>query len=367
MRELDAGMKARRSSEDGFTVVEALVATFVLLAGLLSIIGVFDDSRDQNATGERSEVALLQAEQALEEMRGIPYKHLLLEAGAVDPGTDRVTNAGTKFQVKPGLSEQLAYYSTEGVPQGDAWVTPTSEVAIGLDDVSLDMTVHRFVTWRNEECRVADLGGLGLDIPGAVNDVQAPLDNLLSGILQAVLGPAELTNLKSRLGKLQSALTNREGALNTAVGGISQLDLCDLNASSVGVLRLLPNLDAVGGVTDKLIALKSELTGLLCTLGVCILSNADKAAIAAVQSQLNCTFGSGADTQGEFETFFNNVIATLNDLAGDFGHTEKNSKRITVAVVVEPRTGVGPMRPVWATSVVRDPRAGLLTTCGGGP
>ncbi|MDQ3572920.1 MAG: hypothetical protein M3383_08690 [Actinomycetota bacterium] len=358
-------MTERRRAEDGFTVVEALIATFVLLAGLLSIIGVFDDSRDQNATGERSEVALLQAEQALEELRGIPYNRLLLDAGAVDPGADRITSAGTRFQVKPGLSEPLVYYSSEGVPQANAWVAPTSAASIGLQAVPLEMTIHRFVTWRDEECRVADLGGLGLDIPGAVNRVQAPLDSLLAGILQAVLGPTELTALKNRLSKLQSALANREGALSTAVGGISELDLCDINASSLGVLRLLPNLDATGGVTDKLNALQAELDGLLCTLGICVLSTSDQAAITAVQNQLNCTFGAGADTQGEFESFINNVIGVLNNLAADVGDTEKNSKRITVAVVVEPRQGVGPMEPVWASSVVRDPSAGILTTCGG--
>ena len=43
------------------------------------MVGAFNDSRDQGATGERHEIAALQAEQALEEMRGIPYPGSMLD------------------------------------------------------------------------------------------------------------------------------------------------------------------------------------------------------------------------------------------------------------------------------------------------
>ena len=75
-----------RGEEAGMTLVEVLVAVIVLLIGILPTVKVFNDSRDQNATGEHHEIALLQAEQALEEMRGLPYNHLAMNAGRLRPG-----------------------------------------------------------------------------------------------------------------------------------------------------------------------------------------------------------------------------------------------------------------------------------------
>ena len=74
MRGIDSvRMTHGRPDEAGFTIVEVVAAIGVMLVGLLSLLGLFDDSRDQNASGERTEIAVMQAEQALEELRGIPY------------------------------------------------------------------------------------------------------------------------------------------------------------------------------------------------------------------------------------------------------------------------------------------------------
>ena len=68
------------------------------------------------------------------------------------------------------------------------------------------------------------------------------------------------------------------------------------------------------------------------------------------------------DTQAEFDTYLAGVLSGLDNLAGDVSNTVKNSKRVTVAVTVEARNGVAPIQPLWMTSVVRDPSAGLLSS-----
>jgi hypothetical protein len=85
--------------------------------------------------------------------------------------------------------------------------------------------------------------------------------------------------------------------------------------------------------------------------------------VNAVNNQLNCMLGS--DDPAENTEYLDGLLDGLGDLADPASYdTYKNTKRVVVAVVVEPRTGVGPAEPVWASTVMRDPEAGLLGTGG---
>ncbi len=357
-----------RGEEAGMTLIEVLVAVMVLLIGILPTVKVFNDSRDQNATGEHHEIALLQAEQALEEMRGLPYNHLAMNAAASDPGDGRVS--GTSLRVRSDLSEPLVVGSTEGMAAGDAWVDPVSQVTTGSTSAPVNMTVYRFVSWRDEECSVTDLSGLGVgDLSGAVSDVELPLDTLVNSLLDSVLGllpgNQSLTALKTRLTALKNALSQAD--LGGAAAGVTQLDLCDLDnntlASIVKLGDLTPNLSAAGGLTSDLNDLTGALSQNLCVLGVCLLGGTQTAAIDGVNNQLDCMFGNGSGST-EFSTYLNGVASGLSNLSGDLSDTNKNTKRISVAVVIDTPDGSGPDAPVWASSVVRDPAAGLLTSGG---
>jgi hypothetical protein len=361
-----------RREERGMTLIEAMVAAMVLMVGLIPTIKVFDSSRDQNATGERHEIALLQAEQALEEMRGLPYDRLLMNAGAGDPGGGRLTPGGVSLRIRSDLTEPLAYYSTEGVPADNAWVRPVTQVTTGSADAPVDLTVYKFVTWRDEECSVADLSGLGVsDMSGAIAGVQSPLTALLSptGPLNTLIAGLTgsnrtlIDNLKSRLTALQGALTARTTQLTGALSGVSQLDLCDINTSALRSLQGLGSLTpALQALDPKLDSLQSVLGGLCLPVVGCVLSSAANTQVTSVNNQLNCMFGgSSVDTTAEFTAYIDGVTTNLSQLPGDLYDTDKNTKRITVAVVIDPQTGAGPQEPVWATSVVRDPTAGLIT------
>lgn len=370
---------SRGRDERGFALVEAIIAGVVLLVGVVSMLGVFNDSRDLSATGERHEIAVLQAEQALEELRGIPYKNLVLNSGAVEPvGAGRLVAAGADFKVKPTLTERLVYYNTEGVPVTDAWVRPTSQVSIGVpgaaSELKLDMTIHRFVTWRDEECRVGDLSGLGLNLPAAIDGTQVPLVNLINNVLGSVItllsgtDQALVQTLKSRLQGLNDAFNAREAQLAAAIAGISELDLCDIDLATLEDLqqlgRLTPALAGAGKLTAQLQVLEGAFGGICLPIVGCLLGSSQKTAINNVNGQLDCMFGAAADTQPEFDAYLFGLLDGLNNLAGNLSNTDKNTKRITVAIVVEPRNGVGPFEPVWASSVVRNPAAGLLTSSG---
>ncbi len=356
-----------RGEEAGMTLIEVLVAVMVLLIGILPTVKVFNDSRDQNATGEHHEIALLQAEQALEEMRGLPYNHLAMNAAASDPGDGRVS--GTTLRARSDLSEPLATYSTEGMAAGDAWVDPVSQVTTGSTEAPVNMTVYRFVSWRDEECRVTDLSGLGVgDLSteiGAVPTLNSLLGSLLSALLSGLgnQDKALLNTLNNRVTALKSALGSRQSQLSGALDGVSQLDLCDLDSQTLQSLQELGDLaPSLHTLTAQLGVLPSVLPS-VCVLS-CSLTPQAKTQITAVNSQLNCMFGSSADTTAEFNTYLDGVTSGLSGLPGDLGNTVKNTKRISVAVVIDTPTGSGPDAPVWASSVVRDPTAGVLSNGG---
>lgn len=356
--------------ERGFTLVEALVAGFVLVAGLLATIGVFDDSRDQNATGERHEIAVMQAEQAIEEIRGMPYEKVLLNAAAAQPtGISRLggTPTAPSFTVRPGLAEWVANYATESTAATNAWVDPVTTASIGSEEAPLDLTIYRYVTWRDEECRIADLDALGVDLPGAISALQGPLTGLLNsltGVLFALLNPtndALITALQNRLNAVNGRLTQFPAAL----AGISELDLCDANLSLLEeaqqLSRLTDRLPAVTGAVDTLRATTTNLlTQILCLVSC---QNTVSNQVNAVNTQLNCMLGS--DDPNENAQYLDGLLSGLDDLADPASYdTYKNTKRVTVAVVAEPRTGVGPTEPVWASTVIRDPSSGLLGSGG---
>jgi hypothetical protein len=357
--------RASVGDEGGFTLVEALVAGLVLIVGLLAMIGVFDDTRDQNATGERHEIAVMQAEQALEEMRGMPYENLMLDAGAVQPadaGRLGGTGGGETFRVRPTLDERVVYYPTG--QQTNAWVSPTSTVTVGPEDAQVDLTIYRYVTWRDEECRVLDLDALGANLPGAVSSLQGPLTGLLNavtGLLFTLLNNANdaLVNaLDDRLAAINSRLTQ----LPDALAGITELDLCDVDLSLLQDAQQLGRLtNALPGLTSRVNTLRSTLSNIL-TQVLCILGcqNTVTSQINAVNSQLNCMFG----TTGNDTSYLDGLLDGLGDLAGDLSDTDENTKRLSVAVVVDPKDGVGPAEPVWASTVARDPDAGVLTSGG---
>jgi len=362
-------LRRLRDDQRGMTLVEAMVAAMLLLVGIVPTVKVFDDSRDQNATGERHEIALLQAEQALEEMRGLPYDRLLMNAGASDPGGGRVAAGGTTLQVRSDLSEPLVYYTTEGAPVGNAWVRPVSQVTTGSDDAPVDMTIYRFVSWRDEECSVADLSHLGLSLPTAITTVQTQMNSLstvITSLLTRLTGSkTALQNLQTRLNALNASMTTYQTQLTNAVAGVSELDLCDLDSTTLAAVQklgvLTPGLTTAGALNSRLATLQNALGQICLPLVGCVLGTAQNNAITSVNTQLDCLFGSNSGS-AQFNTYLSGLATGLSRLGTDLADTQKNTKRITVAVVIEPRPGVGPFDPVWASSVVRDPAAGLLTS-----
>ena len=351
--------------EDGFTLVESLVGGILLVVGILGGISVFDSSRRESASGERQEIAALQAQTELERVRDVAYSELELDPNAAeawtsssepgDPAARVVTGPPAGFRTGPSQTEDLVYAATSG-----AGIDPQSTFPIEMGDATMDADVYRFVSWRDEECPVSDLSGLVAPLEGLTDTSTTLLGSVLAGgsILNTLLGPLfGLLNpvVRNRLDEAHDELTSIQAALVdlvAAIEALEEIDPCDADVEALNELQ-----DTLGPLNPLLTELNSRINAYhaacLKVLGVIV---SCPGSASALYTNLNATITNLVSA--DYETAFDELVDSLGEL-GSADHTH-NTKRVTVAVVLEPRTGSGPLKPVWATSVVSNPDEGLL-------
>jgi prepilin-type N-terminal cleavage/methylation domain-containing protein len=139
----------RAAGEDGFTLVELLVAMAVTAVGLMALVSSFDHSRELVSVAEKTEIASHQAERAMERVLALPYAQV---AHTVAP-THSTDTTHPAFYVNSG-----AYQWDQGStgPQSDNLEVDASglvtNVTTWADSQSrLSGEIHTFVT------RTADL------------------------------------------------------------------------------------------------------------------------------------------------------------------------------------------------------------------
>jgi prepilin-type N-terminal cleavage/methylation domain-containing protein len=71
------GRSANPTSESGFTLIEALVATVVLAVGLISVANLMVVAASSNAVASQATAATTVASQELERLTAIPYDQLV--------------------------------------------------------------------------------------------------------------------------------------------------------------------------------------------------------------------------------------------------------------------------------------------------
>lgn len=357
-------LTTRVRDESGFTLIEAAVAMLLLVIGVLGSVSVFDSSRRESATGERLQVAQALAEAELERMRDVPYAELATDGagtwpesgGAGDPAGRVVEGTEPQFRASEDLGEPLA------LAAAGAGIDPYSEPEeVTVAGSSFEMQVYRFVSWRDVECQVADLS----DLKAGYEDLLAQLSTRLNNIAgtggrldQLVALPiARLPNaVRNRLNQLDPITNELRTAILSLIDTVEELDEidpCDADIESLNELgdalsALAPTLDALDA------ALSNYQAGCFSVLGLPIVCPGTGSALhAAVNTQITELQNHNyvADVQG--------IISALDEVSS--ADHVYNTKRVTAAVVLTPVNGSGPFKPVWATSIVSDPEAGLLS------
>jgi hypothetical protein len=100
-----------RSTESGFTLIEALIAIVVLVFGLIGITNLFVVATASNQIGNLTTAAAVRSSETLEKLKSVPYM-------ALTPGGSLSADVGTAG-VNGGVmtaTNVLAYHTEETVP-----------------------------------------------------------------------------------------------------------------------------------------------------------------------------------------------------------------------------------------------------------
>lgn len=145
--------------EDGFTLIEVLIAAMILVMGSFAAFGMLRAATLNTQRAKATQVALNRAQQELEVLRGIPDEQLALTA-TPQPSTNpkspgyRVNSAAGTFALS---RSPLGNYGTL-VENGDKLYGTNTEISTGIvspgptsfTSGSVSGRIYRYIVWRND-------------------------------------------------------------------------------------------------------------------------------------------------------------------------------------------------------------------------
>jgi len=146
-------MTTRIRNEDGFSLVELLIAMALTAVGIAATLSVFGASGRTTVISQNTEVGAQQAQAELDRLSKLKYGELALTSTPVNSSNPKNPNyrvSGANFDVRSGLSEPLVTEAGEGAT---AKVDPgPSTFAVGQAGSTITGKIYRYVTWRDENC-----------------------------------------------------------------------------------------------------------------------------------------------------------------------------------------------------------------------
>jgi prepilin-type N-terminal cleavage/methylation domain-containing protein len=144
---------ARTRDEQGFTLVELLIAMALTAVGVAATLGVFGATGRTTVISQNTEVGAQQAQAELDRLSKLKYGELALTSSPVnstDPKNPNYRVSGSNFNVRAGLTEPLVTTAGDGAT---AKVDPgPSTFSVGQGGSTITGRIYRYVTWRDENC-----------------------------------------------------------------------------------------------------------------------------------------------------------------------------------------------------------------------
>jgi prepilin-type N-terminal cleavage/methylation domain-containing protein len=145
-------MQRISKDEEGFTLIEVLVAAIVLTLGSLAVFTVFASGIKNVQRGRESQVGVSVAQREMEKVHSLRFSEVLLKgspetsAETANPG-HRVSSARTEYNLNRTGTANWAKLAVASSGETGA-VEPKSETfSVGGTPV----TVYRYVVWRKDE------------------------------------------------------------------------------------------------------------------------------------------------------------------------------------------------------------------------
>ena len=141
------------AAEDGFTLIELMIASLIMVVGLLALVSGLDHSRELVTRSEKVEVATHQAERAVERILAMRYDQVALTTAPSDSESQadpRFWVSGSTYQWDHSSSGTAAFETlcVTRCPAEAAGATGTIVGAEEWEDPGsrLHGWIHRFVT-----------------------------------------------------------------------------------------------------------------------------------------------------------------------------------------------------------------------------
>ena len=147
-------MRVNVRSEDGFTIVETVVAAILLAIGAIAVLGAFDGATRATFRAEQSQVASDIAQREVEALRAKPYTQLALTSAPATSGDSdspawRVV--GSNFALNDDRTNQSPLVVQGGSLTGGGTITGASVApTTAFDSGDISGTIRRYVVWRND-------------------------------------------------------------------------------------------------------------------------------------------------------------------------------------------------------------------------
>ncbi|HEY8083223.1 MAG TPA: hypothetical protein VIE64_06665 [Solirubrobacterales bacterium] len=152
-------MRRLSEREAGFTIVEVLVASVLLVIGAFTTFALLSAANRNTDRAKQTQVALNMAQQELEALRSLTNEELALTATPPHSGDPldpdyRVSSSGTFAVVREPRSSYRKLVVNEGPIEGESEETVKGGVVVpseSFESGDVSGTVHRYVLWRNDD------------------------------------------------------------------------------------------------------------------------------------------------------------------------------------------------------------------------
>jgi prepilin-type N-terminal cleavage/methylation domain-containing protein len=166
--------KRTRTREQGFTIVEVMVAILVVAVALVGTLQAFISSDHGNLATQETQAVSTAAEQAVEQLRAMSYNSLALSSFPIQTGSGILTGdasgdpedpdywvSGTNLQIPNNFAQVASGVLSTVASAGEALIgggtINPGPVTVSSD--GFNVTIYRYVTWVVDSCF---LGGINL-------------------------------------------------------------------------------------------------------------------------------------------------------------------------------------------------------------
>jgi len=161
---------AALADEDGFVLIEAVIAAFILILAAVAIFDAYDASSRATFRAQATQVELSQAQKEMETIRTLPYTQIALTSEPVYSSDstsplNRVNSSG-EFNLNRSGTSNYAAMVWNGSPKDDGTQVDNGTINPGPETFTsgdISGTIWRFVVWQSDSgCPLQSCSGQDL-------------------------------------------------------------------------------------------------------------------------------------------------------------------------------------------------------------